>query len=222
MTTACWASCLTAPACWSGQACFRSESDFLPSVVVTSLPATKSFWYGKLPTNELSSSFCTCIYQHSCCGKCCSTLSWLKIQTIGWRSSKGLHGKSPNGWGNHSLGTLGSANITHAVVQATFFIALAVASRMGTAALAAHQIVAQLWLLTSYVTDGFAVAGTVLGSRLSHRQHDPEDSSDTRYNGIESSWLCSHNHCNRSDVCTGSQGLVGSRQGIECGVPVAC
>lgn len=51
-------------------------------------------------------------------------------------------------------------------VQATFFIALAVASRLGTAALAAHQIVAQLWLLTSYVVDGFAVAGTVLGSRL--------------------------------------------------------
>lgn len=59
-------------------------------------------------------------------------------------------------------------------VQATFFIALAVASRLGTAALAAHQIVAQLWLLTSYVVDGFAVSGTVLGSRLAseskHRQ----------------------------------------------------
>ena len=52
---------------------------------------------------------------------------------------------------------------------------------MGTAALAAHQIVAQLWLLTSYVTDGFAVAGTVLGSRLLHRRLDPASSSDTRY-----------------------------------------
>jgi len=67
------------------------------------------------------------------------------------------------------------------VMQATFFIALAVASRMGTAALAAHQIVAQLWLLTSYVTDGFAVAGTVLGSRLSHQRLDPASNSDTRY-----------------------------------------
>ena len=66
-------------------------------------------------------------------------------------------------------------------MQATFFIALAVASRMGTAALAAHQIVAQLWLLTSYVTDGFAVAGTVLGSRLSHERHDPANSGDKRY-----------------------------------------
>ena len=52
---------------------------------------------------------------------------------------------------------------------------------MGTAALAAHQIVAQLWLLTSYVTDGFAVAGTVLGSRLAHQQHDSASSADARY-----------------------------------------
>lgn len=60
-------------------------------------------------------------------------------------------------------------------VQATFFIALAVASRLGTAALAAHQIVAQLWLLTSYVVDGFAVAGTVLGSRLVSQAKDSLD-----------------------------------------------
>lgn len=40
------------------------------------------------------------------------------------------------------------------------------AGRLGTAALAAHQVVGQLWLLTSYAVDGFAVAGTVLGSRL--------------------------------------------------------
>lgn len=68
-----------------------------------------------------------------------------------------------------------------AFVQATFFIALAVASRLGTSALAAHQIVAQLWLLTSYVTDGFAVAGTVLGSRLAHQRHATVDSNDARY-----------------------------------------
>ncbi len=43
---------------------------------------------------------------------------------------------------------------------------MAVAGRLGTATLAAHQVVAQLWMLTSYVVDGFAVAGTVLGSRL--------------------------------------------------------
>ena len=69
-------------------------------------------------------------------------------------------------------------------VQATFFIALAVASRLGTAALAAHQIVAQLWLLTSYVTDGFAVAGTVLGSRLSHQRHASADSNQARYTAL--------------------------------------
>ncbi|EIE23957.1 hypothetical protein COCSUDRAFT_62487 [Coccomyxa subellipsoidea C-169] len=56
--------------------------------------------------------------------------------------------------------------IRSATLQATFFLALSVAGRLGTASLAAHQVVAQLWLLTSYVVDGFAVAGTVLGSRL--------------------------------------------------------
>lgn len=54
----------------------------------------------------------------------------------------------------------------HALMQVTFFLAMAVSGRLGTATLAAHQVVAQLWLLTSYVVDGFAVAGTVLGSRL--------------------------------------------------------
>ncbi|KAL3154194.1 hypothetical protein ABBQ32_013706 [Trebouxia sp. C0010 RCD-2024] len=70
--------------------------------------------------------------------------------------------------------------VRSSLLQATFFIALAVASRLGTAALAAHQIVAQLWLLTSYVTDGFAVAGTVLGSRLSSQRHITVDKSATR------------------------------------------
>ena len=31
------------------------------------------------------------------------------------------------------------------------------------------QVVAQLWLLTAYLVDGFAVAGTVFGSRLAAR-----------------------------------------------------
>jgi hypothetical protein len=45
---------------------------------------------------------------------------------------------------------------------------------LGTASLAAHQVVAQLWLLTSYLVDGFAVAGTVLGSRLAAKADNPE------------------------------------------------
>ncbi|CAL5227558.1 g10550 [Coccomyxa viridis] len=56
--------------------------------------------------------------------------------------------------------------IRSATLQATFFLALSVAGQLGTASLAAHQVVAQLWLLPSYVVDAFAVAGTVLGSRL--------------------------------------------------------
>ncbi len=52
------------------------------------------------------------------------------------------------------------------MLQATFFIAATIAARLGTAALAAHAVVSQLWVLASYIVDGFAVAGTVLGSRL--------------------------------------------------------
>lgn len=37
---------------------------------------------------------------------------------------------------------------------------------LGTAALNAHAVVLQLWMITSYVVDGFADAGTMIGSRL--------------------------------------------------------
>ena len=57
------------------------------------------------------------------------------------------------------------------VSQATFFIAATVAARLGTAALAAYAVISQLWVLASYVVDGFAVAGTVLGSRLVALRH---------------------------------------------------
>jgi Na+-driven multidrug efflux pump len=57
--------------------------------------------------------------------------------------------------------------------QSTFFLAAAAASRLGTSALAAHAVVSQLWLLTSYFVDGFAVAGTVLGSRLAGAMPSP-------------------------------------------------
>jgi hypothetical protein len=40
------------------------------------------------------------------------------------------------------------------------------AARLGTAALAAHQILTQLWMLPTHFSGGFAVAGIVLGSRL--------------------------------------------------------
>lgn len=42
----------------------------------------------------------------------------------------------------------------------------AAAAALGTDALAAHAVVMQLWMVTSYVVDGFADVGTMLGSRL--------------------------------------------------------
>jgi len=51
--------------------------------------------------------------------------------------------------------------------------ALAVcASKLGTAALAAHQVLLLLWMLTSYVVDGFADVGTMVGAKLlGQRKH---------------------------------------------------
>ena len=40
------------------------------------------------------------------------------------------------------------------------------AGRLGSATLGAHQLVLQLWMLTSLVCDGFADAGTMLGSKM--------------------------------------------------------
>ena len=46
-------------------------------------------------------------------------------------------------------------------------LAITVASSpLGAAALSAHAIILQLWMITSYVVDGFADVGTMIGSRL--------------------------------------------------------
>lgn len=60
------------------------------------------------------------------------------------------------------------------LLQGTFFGALIAASRLGTASLAAHAVINQLWILISYIVDGFAAAGIVLGSRLAGYAHDAQ------------------------------------------------
>ena len=53
------------------------------------------------------------------------------------------------------------------LLQGSFFGAMVVASReLNEKGLAAHHVVSQLWMLSAYVVDGFATAGTVVGSRL--------------------------------------------------------
>lgn len=66
------------------------------------------------------------------------------------------------------------------ILQLTFFMALVAASRLGTPFLAAHSIVSQLWSLISYVVDGFAAAGIVLGSRLAAQAHDCTRAADAK------------------------------------------
>ena len=53
------------------------------------------------------------------------------------------------------------------LLQASFLIAMGVAARSFDAAgLAAHHIVTSLWMICSHLTDGYATAAVVIGSRL--------------------------------------------------------
>ena len=53
------------------------------------------------------------------------------------------------------------------LLQSSFFIAVIVASRkLPIEGLAGHHLTAQLWLVCSYIVDGFATIGTIYGSRL--------------------------------------------------------
>ena len=47
-------------------------------------------------------------------------------------------------------------------------------SRFGAPALSAHAVVLQLWMVVSFVVDGFADVGTMLGSKLLGARRDPE------------------------------------------------
>eukprot|EP00037_Helgoeca_nana_P035676 m.426291 g.426291 ORF g.426291 m.426291 type:complete len:496 (-) comp57342_c0_seq1:108-1595(-) len=65
------------------------------------------------------------------------------------------------------LSQSGNMMVRSLMLQGAVFALYVVASREnGTTALTAHQVIAQLWGLTSYVCDGFADVGTMLASKL--------------------------------------------------------
>ena len=66
------------------------------------------------------------------------------------------------------------------IMQLTFFIALVCSTRLGNSYLAAHSIISQLWLLLSYIVDGFAAAAIVLGSRLGGQAYNPARAADAK------------------------------------------
>jgi len=68
------------------------------------------------------------------------------------------------------------------IMQTTFFIALMCSSRLGSHVLAAHSVINQLWILISYVVDGFAAAAIVLGSRLGAHAHDRDLAQEAKSN----------------------------------------
>ena len=72
-----------------------------------------------------------------------------------------------------------SMTIRSFLLQLSFLVASAVAASLGTRVLAAHQIVVQLWLMTSYTVDAFAIAGNVIGAKIAalRRQPAPESGS---------------------------------------------
>ncbi|CAI5529529.1 unnamed protein product [Closterium sp. Naga37s-1] len=53
--------------------------------------------------------------------------------------------------------------------QLSFFLVLACATSLGVHAVAAHQILMQLWMVNIYIADGFATAGTIVASSLAGR-----------------------------------------------------
>ena len=56
--------------------------------------------------------------------------------------------------------------VRSAMLKLSFVAAMCVARSLGEAAFDAHAVVTQLWMMTSYLADGFATAGTVLCPRI--------------------------------------------------------
>ncbi|CAI5479954.1 unnamed protein product [Closterium sp. Yama58-4] len=59
-----------------------------------------------------------------------------------------------------------STMLRSALVQASFFLVLACATSLGMHAVAAHQVLMQLWMINIYIADGFATAGTIVASSV--------------------------------------------------------
>ncbi|GJP81135.1 hypothetical protein CLOP_g11314 [Closterium sp. NIES-67] len=59
-----------------------------------------------------------------------------------------------------------STMLRSALVQASFFLVLACATSLGMHAVAAHQVLMQLWMINIYIADGFATAGTIVASSI--------------------------------------------------------
>lgn len=51
-------------------------------------------------------------------------------------------------------------------LQVSVWLLAVCAAQLGTSALAAHQVLLLLWMLTSYIVDGFADVGTMIGSKM--------------------------------------------------------
>ncbi len=60
----------------------------------------------------------------------------------------------------------GNLILRTAALVGAFAATTAVVTRLGELCLAAHQIALQLWLLSSFLIDGFAITGNMLGARL--------------------------------------------------------
>lgn len=66
-------------------------------------------------------------------------------------------------------------------LQASFLAATLVVASVDSTALAAHQIILTLWLVTSYAVDGVADAVTILGSKLSSARDNEEQEDERRH-----------------------------------------
>jgi putative MATE family efflux protein len=73
-----------------------------------------------------------------------------------------ISGENIFSFGKNSLDLFGRS----LMLTVSFFISVRIASSISLTALASHQILLQTWLLSSYLLDGVAVTGTILGAKL--------------------------------------------------------
>lgn len=98
---------------------------------------------------------------------------------LGRRAFRGVDGEGPGSLRVDRVAVRGVVRISTelflrtAALLTSLLIATAVAARMGTVTIAAHQIARELWVMLALVLDGFAIAGqAMIGAALGAGQPD--------------------------------------------------
>ena len=110
-----------------------------------------------------------------------------------------------------------SMTIRSLLLQLSFLVSSAVAATLGMHVLAAHQIVVQLWLITSYTVDAFAIAGNCIGANLAALRLGQPDRSGSRSSDLDDASIRDHNDCVRGLLRTLTFRLLVMGSAVGCG-----